>query len=175
MQRIVDDLLDLSRYESGGWKPNAVRNDLRAVVGDAFAAIQPAADVKGLSLSFREGAAPIVVADSTALRQVLVNLVENAVRHTSRGAVTVSAHAQDGGTWIRVEDTGSGIAAEHLGRIFERFYRVDPHRSREQGGTGLGLSIVRHLVEAHGGVVKAESVVGRGTSIAVFFPASRST
>lgn len=173
MQRIVDDLLDLSRYESGGWKPSVERNDLRGVVTDTFTAVQRAADAKGLTLAYEGDEATEVVADPTALRQVLANLVENAVRYTSQGHVTVAARGDAGGTWIRVSDTGSGIAPEHLGRIFERFYRVDPHRGRDQGGTGLGLAIVRHLVEAHGGHVTAESVLGRGTSISAFFPPKR--
>ena len=75
-----------------------------------------------------------------------------------------------GGTNVTVTDTGSGIPSEHLGRIFERFYRVDSGRARDEGGTGLGLAIVRHLVEAHGGSVRAESAVGHGTSITVHFP-----
>jgi two-component system phosphate regulon sensor histidine kinase PhoR len=173
MQRIVDDLLDLSRYESGSWIPNVVSNDLAGVVSDVFVGVQRAADAKGLKLAF---AAPPeaqhVEADPTALRQVLGNLVENAVRYTSRGGVTVRAEApSNGGITLVVADTGSGIPAEHLGRIFERFYRVDPGRGRDEGGTGLGLAIVRHLVEAHGGAVRAESAVGRGTTISLHFPA----
>jgi signal transduction histidine kinase len=173
MQRIVDDLLDLSRYESGSWVPNVVSNDLAGVVSDAFTSVQRAADAKGLKLAF--DAPPDVRrvdADPTALRQVLGNLIENAVRYTSRGGVTVRAEAPaNGGITLVVADTGSGIPAEHLGRIFERFYRVDSGRGRDQGGTGLGLAIVRHLVEAHGGVVRAESAVGRGTTISIHFPA----
>ena len=172
MQRIVDDLLDLSRYESGSWVPNVVSNDLAGIVSDVFTSVQRAADAKGLTLTF---AAPPeaqrVDADPTALRQVLGNLVENAVRYTTRGGVTVRAEAPaNGGITVVVADTGSGIPAEHLGRIFERFYRVDPGRSRDEGGTGLGLAIVRHLVEAHGGAVRAESAVGRGTAISLHFP-----
>jgi signal transduction histidine kinase len=172
MQRIVDDLLDLSRYESGGWVPNVVTNDLAGVVTDVFTSVQRAADEKGLTLSFQAPAeARHVDADPTALRQILANLVENAVRHTSRGGIAVRAESPPGGgTTVSVSDTGSGIPVEHLGRIFERFYRVDPGRSRDQGGTGLGLAIVRHLVEAHGGAVRAESVVGQGTTIVVHFP-----
>jgi two-component system phosphate regulon sensor histidine kinase PhoR len=172
MQRIVDDLLDLSRYESGSWVPNVVANDLAGVVNDVFTGVQRAADEKGLTLAF---AAPPdarrVDADPTALRQVLGNLVENAVRYTARGGVAVRAEAPaNGGITLVVADTGSGIPAEHLGRIFERFYRVDSGRGRDEGGTGLGLAIVRHLVEAHGGVVRAESAVGRGTTISLHFP-----
>jgi signal transduction histidine kinase len=173
MQRIVDDLLDLSRYESGSWVPNVASNDLAAVVNDVFGGVQRDAEAKGLSLTFRaDPDAQRIDADPTALRQVLANLVENAVRHTSRGGIVVAAEtATAGGTAIAVRDTGSGIAAEHLGRIFERFYRVDSARGRGEGGTGLGLAIVRHLVEAHGGAVRAESVVGQGTTITVHFPA----
>lgn len=177
MQRIVDDLLDLSRYESGSWRPNVVTNDLAGVVSDVFTSVARAADAKGLTLGFQASPdAQRVDADPTALRQVLGNLIENAVRHTARGGVTVSAEAPPrGGTTLRVRDTGSGIPTEHLGRIFERFYRVDAGRAREEGGTGLGLAIVRHLVEAHGGSVRAESVVGQGTTITVHFPASSVT
>jgi signal transduction histidine kinase len=82
----------------------------------------------------------------------------------------VFARAYDHGVLLGVKDTGSGISAEHLPRIFERFYRVDPARSRAAGGTGLGLAIVKHLVEAHGGSVRAESQPGRGTTISLFFP-----
>ena len=173
MQRIVDDLLDLSRYESGSWVPNVVPNDLAGVVSDVFTSVQRAADAKGLALTFSAPPeARRVDADPTALRQVLGNLVENAVRHTSRGGITVRAEAPtNGGITLVVADTGSGIPAEHLGRIFERFYRVDSGRARDEGGTGLGLAIVRHLVEAHGGAVRAESAVGRGTTISLHFPA----
>lgn len=172
MQRIVDDLLDLSRYESGAWVPNVTSNDLAGIVTDVFTGVSRTAEQKGLALSFQ--AAPDarrVDADPTALRQILANLVENAVRHTARGSVTVIAEAPaNGGSTIRVSDTGTGIPIEHLGRIFERFYRVDSGRARGEGGTGLGLAIVRHLVEAHGGSVRAESSVGQGTTITVHFP-----
>jgi two-component system phosphate regulon sensor histidine kinase PhoR len=173
MQRIVDDLLDLSRYESGSWVPNVISNDLAGVVADVFTGLQRSADEKGLTMSFQApDDARRLDADPTALRQILANLVENAVRHTARGGITVSAGAAPkGGTTVSVSDTGSGIPIEHLGRIFERFYRVDSGRGRGEGGTGLGLAIVRHLVEAHGGSVRAESMVGQGTTIVVHFPA----
>ena len=174
MQRIVDDLLDLSRYESGSWTPNVVANDLSGVVADVFTSVHRAAEAKGLTLRFDAPAeARRVDADPTALRQVLSNLIENAVRYTTSGAVVVRAEAiADRGTTISVSDTGSGIPSEHLPRIFERFYRVDSGRARGEGGTGLGLAIVRHLVEAHGGSVHAESAMGRGTTITVHFPAA---
>jgi signal transduction histidine kinase len=176
MQRIVDDLLDLSRYESGSWVPNVMPNDIAGVVTDAFTAVQRTADAKGVALEADIPAGARVDADPTALRQVLANLVENAVRHTARGSITVRASTPpSGGTTLAVSDTGTGIPVEHLGRIFERFYRVDSARARDEGGTGLGLAIVRHLVEAHNGWVRAESIVGQGTTITIHFPASAVT
>jgi signal transduction histidine kinase len=100
--------------------------------------------------------------------------VENAVRHTGSGGVVVATRRNAGypaGVWLEVRDTGSGIAPKHLPRIFQRFYRPDPGRSRAEGGTGLGLAIVKHLAEAHGGEVRAESAVGVGTTIEVWLPA----
>jgi two-component system, OmpR family, phosphate regulon sensor histidine kinase PhoR len=172
MQRIVDDLLDLSRYESGSWVPNVASNDLAGVVSDVFTGVRRAAEMKGLELRFEaQDGAGRVDADPTALRQILANLIENAVRHTNRGGITVRAEAPaKGGVTVSVRDSGTGIPVEHLGRIFERFYRVDSGRGRGEGGTGLGLAIVRHLVEAHGGSVRAESVVGQGTTITIHFP-----
>jgi two-component system, OmpR family, phosphate regulon sensor histidine kinase PhoR len=172
MQRIVDDLLDLSRIESGGWVPNPAAIDVEVVAVDATAAAQAAATAKGVSFRINIAEdARMAFADSTALRQVLTNLAENAVRHTTSGTVTVFTKADESGMWVAVGDTGVGISAEHLPRIFERFYRADRARSRDEGGTGLGLAIVRHLVEAHGGAVKAESHPGRGTTVWAFFPA----
>jgi signal transduction histidine kinase len=172
MQRIVDDLLDLSRIESGGWQPNVARVDVDAVVRDVFTAMQAAASAKGLTLDVEIApGATHVRADPTAFRQIVLNLVENAIRYTRQGRVTVRTRAGEDGSWVEVSDTGIGIAAEHLPRIFERFYRVDAGRSRAEGGTGLGLAIVRHLVDAHGGRVEATSAVGRGTTVAVLVPA----
>ena len=171
MQRIVDDLLDLSRIESGGWLPNPIEQDVAALASEIAAPLLETARAKGVVL--RVAVAPdagMVYADSTAARQILINLAENALRHTTSGEAVLFSEADDDGTWIGVRDTGVGIGVEHLPRIFERFYRGDPGRAREAGGTGLGLAIVRHLTEAHGGRVRAESTLGVGTTIAAFFP-----
>lgn len=171
MQRIVDDLLDLSRIESGGWLPNPNEIDLRNIAQEIIRPLRDAASAKGVSLETAIGDdASNAYIDATAVRQILSNLTENALRHTSRGHVQIFSEAQDGGVWIGVRDTGTGIGAEHIGRIFERFYRADPSRSREAGGTGLGLSIVKHLTEAHGGRVRAGSTVNVGTTISAWFP-----
>lgn len=171
MQRIVDDLLDLSRIESGGWTPNPVAVHLQGVAEEALGSARPRAEAKGISLRVDvEPPGLAVHADPTALRQVLANLVDNAVRHTSSGEVVVQGRPERGGVSVTVRDTGAGIRPEHLERIFERFYRVDTARSREEGGTGLGLAIVKHLVEAHGGRARATSEVDQGTAIEVWFP-----
>jgi len=175
MQRLVDDLLDLSRIESGGWKPKPVQTDVRAVASEALAAVEQQQPEKHLDLRLEIGTgATHVWADPTALRQVLANLVDNAVRHTNQGTVTVYSQRAPGGVAVGVRDTGIGIPTEHLPRIFERFYRVDAGRSRAEGGTGLGLAIVKHLVEGHRGRVRAESTVGRGTNIWAEFPEATS-
>jgi signal transduction histidine kinase len=175
MQRIVDDLLDLSRYESGSWVPNPIQVEVRAAAAEALALVQSSATAKSVALRIEvEADAARVWADPTALRQILTNLVENAVRYTTEGSVTVFTRSTAAGTMVGVRDTGIGIASDHLPRIFERFYRVDPGRSREAGGTGLGLAIVRHLAEAHGGRVRAESNLGKGTTISVLFPRAAS-
>jgi signal transduction histidine kinase len=172
MQRIVDELLDLSRIESGHWKPRPQAVIVSDAAAEVFARVSAAAGKKGVSLETSIApAASVIHADRTALEQILLNLVENALRHTPEGGkITIETGEVRNGVVLSVTDTGAGIAPEHLLRIFERFYRADSGRSREAGGTGLGLAIVKHLVEAHGGSVSAESLVGSGTTIRIFFP-----
>ena len=175
MQRLVDDLLDLSRIESGGWRPQPRVVELEAAARDAWA---PFADrAAGAGVRFEAAVAHdahAALVDPDSLRQMFTNLFDNALRHTPAGGrIRVAAELGKDGIVLSVADTGSGIPAEHLPRIFERFYRVDPGRAREQGGTGLGLAIVKHLVEAHGGRVEAESALGRGTTIRMHFPVTK--
>jgi len=172
MQRLVDGLLDLSRIESGGWRPAPERLDTAAVAREILGLYGDRASSREVELQLDVGpGAEAVHADPDALRQVLSNLLDNALRYTPPGGrITVRAGRRDGGIALSVEDTGAGITSDHLPRIFERFYRADPGRSREEGGTGLGLAIVKHLVEAHHGQVQAESQVGRGTTITCWFP-----
>jgi two-component system phosphate regulon sensor histidine kinase PhoR len=173
MQRLVDDLLDLSRIESGGWTPQPERVALGPQVEQAWEDVTRAntSGDRAFTVDLAPDAAE-VEADPQALRQVLGNILDNAARYTpARGAVTVRARRSDRSVVIEVSDTGPGIPSEHLPRVFERFYRVDSARSRELGGTGLGLAIVKHLVEAHGGRVEAESRLGVGTIVRVTLPA----
>ena len=109
--------------------------------------------------------------DGTRIAQAVGNLLENAITHTPEGgSVTVSAHAAANGIEVTVADTGPGIAAEDLPRLFDRFYRADPSRSRSTGGSGLGLTIARRLVEAHGGSIEVESALGEGSRFTVRLP-----
>ncbi|HYH78856.1 MAG TPA: ATP-binding protein, partial [Longimicrobium sp.] len=191
LQHIVDDLLDLSRLESGGWRVQPEIVSVADLARDAWSGFRDAAAAKDARFGVEVPPdAEFAYADPSALRQVLSNLLGNSLRYIPHGGgIQVRTRgvaspvldgarrgAGEGGSshrpWLCVEvvDTGAGIAAAHLPRIFERFYRVDPGRSREEGGTGLGLAIVRHMVEGHGGTVQAESQLGRGTTIRFTLP-----
>jgi two-component system phosphate regulon sensor histidine kinase PhoR len=158
LSRLTQELLDLSRIESGEWE---VQTTPLAVFGLATSTLElfrPRADQKKLTLRCTVEANLQVFADRRALEQVLVNLLDNAVKYTpAGGAVTLSGARQAGWVTLTVSDTGPGIDRHHLGRLFERFYRVDPGRARDAGGTGLGLAIVKHLAQAMGGEVGVES------------------
>jgi two-component system phosphate regulon sensor histidine kinase PhoR len=177
MQTLVSDLLTLSRLEgsplpgSGEWTPVA---SLLAQCEQEARALA-ATSGKKLELKFMLGAELAVAGMPSELQSAFSNLVSNAVRYTpSGGRVEVSAEpTPDRRLEFRVRDTGPGIAAEHLPRLTERFYRVDRSRSRETGGTGLGLAIVKHVVQRHGGELKIASTPGAGSSFSIVLPASR--
>jgi two-component system, OmpR family, phosphate regulon sensor histidine kinase PhoR len=171
LSQLTQDLLDLSRIESRQLQLQPAPVDLRRLSDQVLELSARPAREKALELvqAVPEGAA--VRADPRALEQVLVNLVDNAVKYTATGRVAVGAE-RDGLEWvISVRDTGPGIERHHLPRIFERFYRVDAGRSRDQGGTGLGLAIVKHLVQGMGGDVGVESGEG-GSRFWVRLPAA---
>ena len=174
MQRLVDDLLDLARIEAGRWQPHPERVDVAAAAGEIWTDLADRAATRAVEFSVDvEPAAAAIWADPNALRQILSNLLENSLRYTGKGGrIVCRSRADSGGVAVSIADNGAGIAHEHLARIFERFYRADQSRSREEGGTGLGLAIVRHLVEAHGGRVYAESERGAGTTVTCWFPDS---
>jgi two-component system phosphate regulon sensor histidine kinase PhoR len=169
LQSLVEDMLELSKLESNEFKLKRERVELQRVVPIVLALFRERAEKKGVRLSAELGLAlPPVEGDSRALEHVLSNLVDNAVKYCPSGSrILVSAAEDDGRVRLVVSDTGPGIAAEHLTRVFERFYRVDAGRSRELGGTGLGLSIVKHMVETMRGRVSVESAVGKGSTFTV--------
>ena len=169
LQRLVDDLLDLSRLESGGWKARRDEVDLADAAEEAWDEFAEVAERKGVEFVLRGSGKAL--ADDRGLHQIFQNLFDNALRYTPEGGrIVVTLVSGDRFVEVAVEDTGIGIPSRSLSRIFERFYRVDSSRDREMGGTGLGLSIVRHLVSAMGGKVTAESELGRGTVIRFTLP-----
>jgi two-component system phosphate regulon sensor histidine kinase PhoR len=179
MAALVEDLLELSRLEAGE-RPVHFEEVLPSeVVEDVMASFSGLAERKGMRLIDTSGGAPPIVTDAERLRRILENLVDNALKYTPAGGrVEVSASAAaEGGVRVQVMDDGPGIPAEHLPRIFERFYRVDKARSREMAGTGLGLAIVRHLAGGMGATVDVSSEPGKGTTFTVALPpeASRAT
>ena len=172
LKRLVGDLLDLSRLESAA-EPNEL-TDVRQAVDNAIAGHRAAATRKGLlldiDLSAVRGQNVFVKAEPTDIAVALDNLLDNGLAYTDSGTVKVTVRASDSRVRIDVSDTGPGISAEHLPRIFERFYRVDRARSRDGGGTGLGLALVRHVVEHSGGSVSVTSEVGVGTTFKISLP-----
>ena len=164
LDNLVDDLLKISYAESGQAPLEKSPVGLKALVDDTAGGLSAILAKKKISLLNLVPPEFELNADRDKLAQVLINLLDNAAKYNREGGeIKISASAEGGGVKVSVEDTGPGITAEHLPRIFERFYRVDKARSRELGGTGLGLSIVKHLVELHGGAVGVESAAGRGS------------
>ncbi|KUN18815.1 kinase [Streptomyces antibioticus] len=171
LQHIIDDLRDLSAADAGALALHSEDVDAAAVLGQVARAHQGGAGPAGVQLRVRAASGLVLSADPMRLRQAVGNLVSNAVRHTpAGGTVTLSAAREGGDVVFRVEDTGSGIGAEDLPKVFDRFWRADKSRSRQSGGSGLGLSIVRKLAEAHGGSAQVSSVVGRGSVFSVRLP-----
>ena len=171
--RLVRDVEQLSQADAGELRLHREPVDLRDVAANAVAAASARATELLVELRIRPSAAPVAAnADAGRIRQVLRNLLDNALTHTpAGGAVTVSSLREGGFATIAVEDTGPGIPDEHLPLIFDRFYRADPSRTRATGGAGLGLAIVRQIVEAHGGHVQVNNVDGGGARFLVALPA----
>ena len=170
---IVEDLMRLSELEDSQTRLNLEEVDVRSLIDNVIPAFAHRLAEKHLEIQVDAGTEPLLVmADPFRLEQVLVNLIDNAVKYTERGAIRVSLRKDDRRLVIEVADTGIGIPKEHLPRIFERFYVVDKSRSRRVGGTGLGLAIVKHIVLLHNGSVDVESTPGEGTKFTVSLPSA---
>ncbi|MGC2064047.1 MAG: ATP-binding protein, partial [Thermodesulfovibrionales bacterium] len=166
---LVDDLMTISRIELG-----VIRVDKTLVtVDDIFKSVmdlfRDKAGAKNLSLTVSNTTNIVeIYADKNRVIQILTNLVDNAIKFTETGGVVFGLDKENEQLFLFVEDTGIGVSAKHLERLGERFYRVDPARSRKLGGTGLGLAIVKHLVRAHGWTMQMESVHGKGVRIKIY-------
>jgi two-component system phosphate regulon sensor histidine kinase PhoR len=169
---LIADLLDLSRIEAKEYRLKVENLELGPILEKTLATFAERAAARRIQLSSQVPAGlPQVLGDPNAIDRVLANLVDNALKYCPDGShVVVRGSESVGKVQLEVSDDGPGIDAKHLPRLFERFYRVDPGRSRDMGGTGLGLSIVKHLVEAMGGEISVESTLGRGSTFSFTLP-----
>ncbi len=172
LHALVKDLLELSRIESREFRVIREEIDLARFLETLLALFQPRAEARNIVISIALQSRNLVVAtDRRALEMVVSNLVENAIKYCPDGSqITISGNLDSTRFQLAVSDNGPGIAAEHHGRLFERFYRIEPGRARATGGTGLGLSIVKNLVEALGGSVGLKSTLGQGSTFTMTFP-----
>ncbi len=172
LANLIDDLLDLSKIESGKMDMVFLPLELKPIVQRVIGILDQSARDKSLAVSNEiSDSLSRVLADEKRLSQVLLNLLDNALKYTpAGGSIKINARATEKYIQVDISDTGIGIPAEDLTRIFERFYRVDKARSRELGGTGLGLSIVRNIISAHGGEVWVRSDYGRGSIFSFTLP-----
>jgi len=169
INRLVDDLMTISKIELGAVTVNKIPVHIEEIMEQVIDTLGDKASEKGLSLTWSI-VRPVrdIDADKDRLIQIMTNLTDNAIKFTEKGKVVLGVTVEDGKTVLFVEDTGIGIQQKHLPRLGERFYRVDPSRSRHLGGTGLGLAIVKHLVNAHGWDMQISSTPGKGTIIKIY-------
>lgn len=167
LRRLVADLSHLSRVESPALRLDLAPLHLWTLVDETLAVLQPECEAKGVRMENRVNPAlPLVSADSDKLTEALFNLLDNALRYTPEGgSISIDAEAKEGAVWVWVQDSGAGMEAGEVERIFDRFYRVDSSRNPSTGGSGLGLAIVKAIVEAHGGKIGATSAPGQGTTV----------
>lgn len=188
MSRLVSDLMSLSRIEMEEHRPPTERLRLDESLRSVVNGLEIKAAARKIVLDCRFDLPMTVTGEEDEIAQVFQNLVDNAIKYGKEGSrVTIEASLQEEGTTRRgrrldrpmtvvsVSDEGEGIAREHIPRLTERFYRIDPARSRELGGTGLGLAIVKHLVNRHRGILEIESEVGRGSRFTVYLPQAQAT
>ncbi|KAF0824418.1 two-component system histidine kinase PnpS [Cytobacillus firmus] len=172
LQSLIQELLDLSKIEKQGFSLSIQQVDLAEVLEDVVAIMKGKAAEKEIVLEYKREDKPVYIeGDVHRLKQVFINIISNAISYTPNQGVVHISLANTGSTVLtEIRDTGIGIEAREIPRIFERFYRVDKARSRNSGGTGLGLAIVKHLVEAHKGTISVKSEVGKGTSFIIELP-----
>ncbi|WP_167577912.1 ATP-binding protein [Ammoniphilus sp. YIM 78166] len=170
LKRLVDDLFDLSQLEEGKMALTLEWVDLPEVLQGALDSVHLRMREKNISLVVEEEETPLLLLDGYRMQQVLINLLDNAIRYTKEGTILVTTQKVDDEVHILIRDTGIGIPQQELPYIFERFHRVEKSRSRAFGGTGLGLAIVKKLVEHQGGTISVQSNVGQGTEFRISFP-----
>jgi len=173
---IIQDLLFLSELEGREVKLEVEKVDLKKIVEGLLPVFERRLKEKGLQLKvLSDPEFPLIEADPFKIEQMFINLIDNAIKYTDRGEISISLKKRENRVIIEVQDTGIGISEEHLPRIFERFYVVDKSRSRKMGGTGLGLSIVKHIVLLHNGSIDVESTPSVGTKFIISLPFRQSS
>jgi two-component system phosphate regulon sensor histidine kinase PhoR len=170
MHGLIDDILELTSIEGGNVQLRAAPVDLHELVNDVCASLTTQASARNIALHNNVAPGVSVYADARRLEQMLTNLVDNGIKFSHENGAVSIGYESGARDRILVSDNGDGIPAQHLERLFERFYRVDRARSRELGGTGLGLAIVKHLALLHGGEVTVESEVGKGSTFTLHLP-----
>jgi two-component system phosphate regulon sensor histidine kinase PhoR len=170
MHGLIDDILELTLIEGGNIQLRAETVDLHALVNDVCASLTTQAKARNVTLENNVAPHTLIYADPRRLEQMLTNLVDNGIKFSHENGTVSISHQSGERDRILVTDDGDGIPAQHLNRLFERFYRVDRARSREMGGTGLGLAIVKHLALLHRGEVTVESELGKGTTFTLHLP-----
>ncbi|MFC4324247.1 sensor histidine kinase [Litchfieldia salsa] len=171
MSSLVNDLFELSKLEEGRLSLQFEEIDLIEVVENAVSKTKIKAEQKGLTIGFSPTyQIPSIYADGLRMEQILINLIENAIRYTKQGSIMISLSSDNDKVIVSIEDTGIGIPSDDIPYLFERFYRVEKSRSREHGGTGLGLAIVKQLVARQHGSIQVKSEVGKGTCFELTFP-----
>jgi len=172
MQGLIDDILELTAIEGGNVQLRAAPVELRELVHDVCASLDAKAAAQSVTLENKVGAGVMVYADERRLEQMLTNLIDNAIKFSREHSTVSISHEPGTRDRILVQDNGDGIPAQHLERLFERFYRIDRARSRDMGGTGLGLAIVKHIALLHGGEVTVTSELGKGSTFTIHLPKS---
>jgi signal transduction histidine kinase len=171
LSALIDDLFQMAQLDAGGFPLHRAEASLSDLVSDTLESFTELAKQHGLTLEGNvDSEVDPVMMDTQAIGRVLNNLIGNALRHTAQGRVSVWVRRSTQGAQVTVSDTGAGIRAEDLPHIFERFYRGEKSRNRETGGAGLGLAIARGIVQAHGGDIKVESEIGKGTQFTFYIP-----
>jgi two-component system phosphate regulon sensor histidine kinase PhoR len=170
MQGLIDDILELTAIEGGNVQLRAAPVELYELVEEICASLEAKAAAQSVTLENKIAPNVIVYADVRRLEQMLTNLIDNGIKFSREHGTVVISHESGTRDRIMVQDNGEGIPAQHLERLFERFYRVDRARSRDMGGTGLGLAIVKHLALLHGGEVTVSSELGKGTTFTIHLP-----
>lgn len=171
LRRLVNELLDLSLIESGHFTLKKEKISLTNLIKRAVKKVMPFSDKKHINISAIYEDIPLVMADEDRIEQVLLNLLDNALRYTRAGSdIYIKCKNKENGVVVSIQDNGSGIPEDEIDFIWERFYKIDKARTRETGGTGLGLAIVKNIVEAHGGKVWAKNCLQGGTEISFYLP-----